>query len=165
MLVVGLKYRFEASNYFKYAIDLYSFRRSTQQMCSVVEILGSSNTSLLYDDYTIHSFETYFNPMDIDEQERYVYHWKDDGFLHQEDGMTKIEKDVVSISDTDGYVNVRREPNSKSDILYTIPDKTLVIVWFLPNSNWAEVVAVLDGENNVRSILGGYVHRSRLQDN
>lgn len=167
MLVVGYKYKNIDCNCYVYAIDLYSFKCSTQQMCSAVEILSSTYPfSLLLDNYTIHSFEVY-ESMEDDECERYVYRFESDGFLHQIDAVKNIDIPFVKVSDPDGYVNVRKEPNLQSEIIYTIPDGTDLRVWYIPNSDWAEIIKGLvrkNGEIVDRPVLGGYVHKSRLKE-
>ena len=62
------------------------------------------------------------------------------------------------ISDPDGYVNVRRSSNSKSEILYTLPDKSSIIYYELKGKDWVEIVKSED-----KSHEGGFIHSSRVK--
>lgn len=162
-LVVGYKYA-DDTRIFRFAIDAFSFRRSTQQMCSAVELYVSypdpytSVETLLYDNYVIHSYE-FYELIDNLHLERYVYRFESDGFIHQLEENNDIQYSFAAISDTDGYANVRKEPNVNSEVLYTVKDGCKVYVWENPKSNWAEVVKIED----ISRMNSGYIHKSRLK--
>ncbi len=163
LLVVGYKYA-DDTRTFQFAIDALSFCRSTQQMCSAVELYVSypdpytSVETLLYDNYVIHSYE-FYESIDDMRLNRYIYRLESDGFMHQLEENDDIQYSFATISDPDGYVNVRKEPNVNSEVLYTIKDGCKVYVWENPKSNWAEVVKIDD----ISRMNGGYVHKSRLK--
>ena len=91
--------------------------------------------------------------------DRYVYKIASDGFLTEISEEKNIpEFTWKTVVDSDGYVNVRNNPNVKSEILYTIPGKTQVLCHQLKDSNWVEVIEI-KGSNRI----GGYVHNSRLK--
>ncbi len=165
ILVVGYKYYHEVS--YELAIDLYSFRLSTQQMCSAVEILSTQPnnvaTSVLYDNYTIHSYECY-QTMEDDELERNVYRLEADGFFHQIESEVGINVIRFIVSDPDGYVNVRKKPNVRSEVLYTLPNKSRLKGWAVLKTNWVEIICISNKEHGyVTEFLGEYIHSSRLR--
>lgn len=162
ILVVGYKYA-DDTRTFRFAIDAFSFRRSTQQMCSGVELLGAKSfnpiaTSLLYDNYIVHSYEYYEGTVE-EILNRYVYRFESDGFFYQLNGNEDIIYSYSKVSDPDGYVNVRKDTNVNSEVLYTVKDGCDVFVWQIPGTNWAEVVSVRDDSR----MSGGYIHMSRLK--
>ncbi len=162
ILIVGYKYA-DDTRTFRFTIDALSFRRLTQQMCSAVELYVSypdpyiSTKTLLYDNNTIHSYEFY--ETDDLHLERYVYRFESDGFLHQIEEDKDIFYCYSVVSDPDGYVNVRKEPNVNSNVLYTVKDGCNVFIWQIPGTNWAEVVSVRDDSR----MSSGYIHMSRLK--
>lgn len=59
------------------------------------------------------------------------------------------------VSDKDGYVNIRKEPNTKSKIVGTLVENKLFRYW-KTHSNWY----IIETKNGIR----GYVHKSRIRE-
>lgn len=159
MLVFGYKYVEELPTYFVYSTDVYIINKKTRRFVSAFCLSGHNPAyTILYDDYRITSYESYDTMEDVI-TDRYVYKIASDGFLTEISEEKNIpEFTWKTVVDSDGYVNVRNNPNVKSEILYTIPDKTQVLCHQLKDSNWVEVIEI-KGSNRI----GGYVHNSRLK--
>lgn len=68
---------------------------------------------------------------------------------------------IVKIVDSDGYVNVRSKPDSRSKILYTIPSNKLMGIKMIENSQWAQIIKRPSDWFNNKS---GYIHISRIKE-
>lgn len=157
-LVVGYKYVREIS--FGYSTDVYIMNKSTHQLISAFCLSGDNPiTSITYSDLRISSYEFTENVAE-DVTDHYIYKISSDGILTE----TLVEKNIENqfstgvISDEDGYVNVRSEPNVKSEVLYTMPDKTKVLFHKIRGTEWAEILKVDNSDK-----IGGFVHMSRIK--
>jgi hypothetical protein len=158
IFVIGYKFIEEFSD-FKYSTDVYIFDKVKQRLLSAFCLSGHNPAyTILYEDYRITSYESYDTMEDVI-TDRYVYKIASDGFLTEISEEKNIpEFTWKTVVDSDGYVNVRNNPNVKSEILYTIPAKSQVLCHQLKDSNWVEVIEI-KGSNRI----GGYVHNSRLK--
>ena len=68
---------------------------------------------------------------------------------------------IVMIEDHDGFVNIRKEPNPQSKILYTMPSNKLIGVKMIKDSQWAKVIKQTSDWFDKGS---GYIHVSRLKN-
>lgn len=86
------------------------------------------------------------------------YHFKldPDGYFRMVDMKEKITIEKMYVNDSDGYVNVRKEMSTNSEVLYKLKNDVGVYVWLMPNSNWAEVIPIYKEKR-------GYIHKSRLK--
>ena len=60
------------------------------------------------------------------------------------------------VNDKDGFVNLRRSPESTNNIIYTIPDKKIIYTWSR-KGDWVQIED-LEGKDSI-----GYVYKSRIQ--
>lgn len=157
-LVVGYKYVREIS--FEYSTDVYIMNKSTHQLISAFCLSGNNPIiSITYSDLRISSYELTENVAE-DVMDHYIYKISSDGILTE----TLVEKNIEDqfstgvISDEDGYVNVRSEPNVKSEVLYTMPDKIKVLFHKIRGTEWAEIIKVDNSDK-----IGGFVHVSRIK--
>lgn len=61
------------------------------------------------------------------------------------------------INDSDGYVNIRKEPNAKSQVVKRIKDNELLFFTPIPKTDWYPVYFKKDG------LCIGYIHKSRIK--
>lgn len=158
MLVLGYKFMNELA--FEFSTDVYIINKSSKRFVSAFCLSGSNPANtIVYDDYRITSYESIDTMEDII-TDRFVYKIASDGYLTEVSADEKEIKDFVwkTINDSDGYVNVRNYPNTNSEILYTLPTETRVLIHLIKDSNWAEIVKIKDAER-----IGGYIHKSRLK--
>lgn len=120
----------------------------------------SGPITILYDDKRISSYEGFEGTGGEMYMDHFVYRIASDGFLEEAESYVDIAYSEGVISDPDGYVNVRNKPTTQSKVLYKIKDQTRIVLFPIPNSNWAEVVFV-DDESGYE---GGFVHISRIKD-
>ena len=158
MLVLGYKFVNELA--FEFSTDVYIINKSSKRFVSAFCLSGSNPAyTIVYDDYRITSYESIDTMEDII-TDRFVYKIASDGYLTEVSADEKEIKDFVwkTINDSDGYVNVRNYPNTNSEILYTLPTETRVLIHLIKDSNWAEIVKIKDAKR-----IGGYIHKSRLK--
>ena len=120
--------------------------------------------------YIYENYEYYINPDDSDAFitiARRTYLLRDDGFLQ----LTKNEfldedKKIAdfTVTDPDGYTNVREQPTTQSKILYTIKKGFGGILEITDNPNWYRVIYTekdgggrYPGKNNY---IKGWIHKS-----
>lgn len=60
------------------------------------------------------------------------------------------------INDPDGYVNIRKEMNSESEVIGKTEDKEIFSYWEIPDTNWW-IVQTKEG-------IRGFVHKSRIKE-
>ena len=156
----------ENDGYYGY-IQMFTFKRSTQQMISGIIVSENDKRTVFEPDKSIYLYEfnAYRDYENYDDEDfvvdpnwgnRYVFKLESDGYLR----MTEMQERTIFkrkiIKDPDGYVNVRKEPTTQSEVLYTLNDGKAVYVWMMPDSNWAEIIRIYDEKR-------GYVHKSRLK--
>ncbi len=160
MLVVGYKYFSEIS--FEFSQEVYLFKKSTQQLTSSFCLSGDNPAhTILYENQLISSYELE-ERMDEDVVYHYVYKIGSDGFLEEVENYGIVELYAGSISDKDGFVNVRQSPSTNAKILYTIPNAAKIVYFLPPKSKWAEIHSVYDTNGHAINKMGGFVHVSRI---
>ena len=166
-------------------IDLYSFSKSGE-IISSIPILQADNI-YYFPEYGIcklteafpvkeegypiiissKAYDDKFVTTEIQDvmKMRMTYQLLDDGYFKLINRELECDdfKDGY-IDDSDGYVNVRKEPNAKSSVLFTLKDKIKVVYYPVEDSNWAIIVSYID-ENGIKiNCNGGYVHNSRIRE-
>lgn len=148
-------------------LQMFTFKLSTQQMISGIIVSENDKNPVFEPNKSIYLYEfnAYRDYENYDDEDfvvdpnwgnRYVFKLESDGYLR----MTEMQERTIFkrkiIKDPDGYVNVRKEPTTQSEVLYTLNDGKAVYVWMMPDSNWAEIIRIYDEKR-------GYVHKSRLK--
>jgi len=77
-----------------------------------------------------------------------------------EDGNKTNSLICFEVEDKDGYSNIRRDSNVKSEIIRTINDGDIVFGTLVQNG-WCKIDFIVDESGNV--VEGGYIHTSRLK--
>ena len=75
--------------------------------------------------------------------------------------LKSTAQNYYSVNDSDGYSNLRFEPNSKSKIIGKIKDSECVIGVY-EIDNW---IKILHFNLELKELRSGYVHKSRLKAN
>jgi len=71
--------------------------------------------------------------------------------------ITKVGKGKQGIiNDPDGFVNIRKEMNTQSEILGKIPKKEIFTYWEVPESNWCAV--------KTQGGISGFVYKDRIKE-
>ena len=153
--------------------EMYTFRKSTQQMISAYVVTDDSDDAYFENDFTFVFFENHRNEQTDDDRitdGRYVHRKTvkllSDGYFVEKDIQKGLYNYFGYTQDTDGYSNVRKSPNVKSEILYQIKDSSYVDAFGTPDGGWFEVLGVKEnGLNNSfsKTKFGGYIHKSRLR--
>ena len=88
-----------------------------------------------------------------------------DGYFAVKEIKTGIYVFWGYVQDADGYSNVRKAPNIKSEVLYKVYEGSYILAYGEPDSKWFEVVLIREPGSQERSAekMGGYIHRSRLK--
>lgn len=146
--------------------ECFTFKKSTQQMISGLILSGQNSWAMIEPDKNLFIFElwAYRNYEPEDETEivdpdwgnRYHFKLDPDGYFRMVDMKEKITIEKMYVNDSDGYVNVRKEMSTNSEVLYKLKNDVGVYVWLMPNSNWAEVIPIYKEKR-------GYIHKSRLK--
>lgn len=152
--------------------QLYTFKRSTQQMISAYEPQVTFPNYIFLNDFSFVVFENCGN-LEIDDDRttdfRYTHRKQvkllSNGYFAEKQIQTGLYRYAGYVQDKDGYANVRRHPNINSEVLYQIEDSSYVFVYGGADDNWFEVSRVVTS-NHEFSVdkIGGYIHRSRLKD-
>lgn len=160
------------SDDFRY--EFYTFRKSTQQMISAYLASNDNNLSYFNDDFTFIFFEHHGNELSEDESvftdwsyaHRKVVKLLPNGYFAEIERRPGFFHWFGYIQDSDGYSNVRKSANGKSEILYQVKDSSFVDAYGSPNGSWYEVVYVKEkGARKANTEkVGGYIHKSRLRD-
>ncbi len=90
-------------------------------------------------------------------QSRFIYKIDKEGNDH----LFLCGEDFVVIDDDDGYVNVRKNPDSRSKILYTLPSGKLIGIKKIEHSQW---VKVIKHPSDFFYENSGYIHASRIRE-
>lgn len=177
MLVLCCEFYDVLVNDIRYELEAYTFSKKDNEMISAISLLslnGHSNSqvhnTVLRQDTAFICYEFYDDSEEEDPspnriQYRTIYKLDEEGYFHRTRPYVRKEswQDVAFINDNDGYVNVRKQSNSKSEVLYRIKNKSLVRVEKLPNTNWGEVLYAKDLFENDEFIAGGHIYLPKLK--
>ena len=175
MLVVGYKYMGNNPTH-EYCIDAYTYIKSTQQMRSAIVLSEDYvdwreyEIAMVKNDTSIVSFYFKYKEQEDDDYPILIkgelmvkkLRINKDGYLTI---MSESDVNYGMINDSDGYTNVREEPNTKSKIIDTIPSESLVYYKVLPNSQWYSMLYLMqtiEGQSTLKEVHG-YIHKSRVK--
>ena len=153
--------------------QLYTFKKSTQQMISAYETESDKAKCNFLKDYSFVVFENYGwiemddeRPTDARYTHRKFVKLLPNGYFSETEIQTGIYLYYGSVQDSDGYANVRKSPDIKSEILYQVKDSSYIEAYGEPDAKWFEVSVVIDPLQSIHSVdkKQGYIHRSRLKD-
>ncbi len=167
IVAIIVLYKYMPESIFKYSIDLYTYTKSDQQMCSAMSIGGDCDISdvVINDDITIACKEWYDIDYNNDGSSLHInidekYHISEDGYITE---IFLREPFLGYVVDADGYVNVRESPDVKSKVLYTISSDSFVVCYPIEGTQWAEMWKYSDIKKDTVGIdVKGYIHLSRL---
>ena len=167
VVVLVVLYKYRPEDRFVYTIDLYTFTKSDQQMCSAKSIGGDCDISnvVINDDITIACKEWYDIDYNNDGSSLHInidekYHISEEGYITE---IFLREPFLGYVVDDDGYVNVRESPDVKSKVLYTISSDSFVVCYPIEGTQWAEMWKYSDLKKDTVGIdVKGYIHLSRL---
>ncbi len=153
--------------------QLYTFKRSTQQMVSAYETEDDQSYWAILKDYSFLYFEN-IGRVEIDDDRTSDYRYTHrklvkilpNGCFREKTIKTGLYEYYGYVQDKDGFANVRKEQRVNSDVIYQVKDSSYIIAYGEPDSKWFEVVIVREpGEINYSvNKKCGYIHRSRLKD-
>ena len=154
--------------------EFYTFRKSTQQMISAYLVIDYTDFAYFVDNFTIIFFEHHGNELSADESvytdwkysHRKVVKLLPNGYFAEKEKRAGLFKYYGYVHDSDGYSNVRKSTNAKSEVLYQVNDSSYVKAYGTSDGSWFEVVYVEENGSNKANPekIGGYIHKSRLKD-
>lgn len=153
--------------------QLYTFKKSTQQMISAYETESDKAKCNFLKDYSFVVFENYGRiemdderPTDARYTHRKTVKLLPNGYFSETEIQTGIYLYYGRVQDNDGFANVRKLPDIKSEILYQVKDSSYIEVYGEPDAKWFEVSVVEEPFQSIHSVVKkqGYIHRSRLKD-
>ncbi len=173
MLVTLYKY-YNDDYYYSYSLDAFTYRLSDEGLLSAMDDIycfpfttTSRHRNVFFNsDHTI----TVFRQVEYEDENdgHYIRYITRDKYSYDEDGFfvyqssTSGDVKMAEIVDSDGYVNIRSQPNSSSRILMTLSSGNIVWVEEIENSNWL-IVRKYDTPNGICRYRSGYIHKSRIK--
>ena len=169
VVVLVLLYKYMPELTFVYSIDVYTYTKSDQQMCSAMTIGGECTVSDLVfsEDFSV-SFKDWYE-IGFGDGGSSTYAHANEKFILSPDGyLSEIFVEWPQcgyIVDPDGYVNMRKSPDVKSEVVATISSDSFVVCYPVNGTKWLRVWKFIDMKNEVyRSDCEGYIHMSRFED-
>lgn len=169
VVVLVVLYKYMPESTFIYAIDLYTYTKSDQQMCSAMSIgdEGPASDIVFSNDLTI-SFKDWYE-IGFGDGGSSTYAYANEKYILSPDGyLSEIFVEWPQcgyIVDPDGYVNMRKSPDVKSEVVATISSDSFVVCYPVKGTKWLRVWEFIDMKKEVyRRDCEGYIHSSRFED-